>query len=220
MKTKQKITDYKNFWLVWIGCAGREKGISLFEIQTTWGVKSNYLYHNEVGLKSPLFRCMTRDNYISKGGKRLKAEFRWVPSYILQKYGAKDSAENWLPDFFIRTKWPVIQKFMEKYHSVLFDEKNLRILFRNDKDLVGKYGSQIFADIFLYVLFSNLRIFCRKYEADIVLRMITTMISLSSERDLLNYIKAVDSQLGRALDFPTLVKDENELSRMLCVLKW
>lgn len=220
MRTKQKITDYKNFWLIWISCAGKDKGISLFEIQTNWEVKTNYLYHNEVGLKNPLFRCMTRDNFITKDGKRLKPEFKWVPSYILQKYSAKDSAENWLPDFFIRTKWQLIQKFMEKYHAVLFDQKNLRILYRNEKELIGKYGPQIFADVFLYVLFSNLRVFCKKYEADVVLRMITTMISLSAERDLLNYMKAIDSQLRRVVDFPILVKDENELSRVLCALKW
>jgi len=220
MRTKQKITEYKNFWLIWINCAGSEKGISLFEIQTTWGVKTNYLYHNEVGLKSPLFRCMIRENYITKEGKRLKAGFGWVPSYVLNKYPAKETGDNWLPDFLLRTKWPAVQKFMEKYHAVLFDAKHLKILYRNDKELVGKYGAQIFSDVFLYVLFSNLRVFCRKYEADIVLRMIATSLALSSERDLLNYIKAVDARLRNALDFPVLVRDENELSRMLCALKW
>jgi hypothetical protein len=163
---------------------------------------------------------MTRDNYITKSGKRLKAEFKWVPGYVLQKHPAKESAENWLPDFLIRTKWPVLQKFMEKYHTVLFNQKNLKTLYRNDKELIGKYGPQIFTDIFLYVLFSNLRMFCRKYEADVVLRMISTVIALSSERDLLNYMKAVDLELRRVVDFPVMVKDENELSRILCALKW
>jgi hypothetical protein len=219
MRKKQKITEYKNFWLIWINCAN-DRGMSLFEIQTTWDVKTNYLYHNETGLKSPLFRSMIRDNYITKSGKRLNAEFRWVPSYITQKYPARDSSDNWLPDFLIRTKWPLVHKFMEKYHAVLFDAKNLKILYRNDKELVGRYGPQIFVDVFLYVLFSNMRVFCRKYEADVVLRMISTSIALSSERDLLNYMRAIDGQLRRVLDFPVIVKDENELSRMLCALKW
>jgi hypothetical protein len=220
MKTKQKITDYKNFWLIWTGCAGSEKGVSLFEIQTTWDVKTNYLYHNEVGLKSPLFRSMVRDGYITKGGKRLKAEYKWVPSFMLEKYPAKDSSDNWFPDFLLRIKWPLVQKFMEKYHSVFFDPENLKILYKNDKELMGRYGPQIFADVFLYVLFSNLRGFCRKYEADVVLRMISTSIAISSERDILNYMRAIDAQLRRVLDFPVLLKDENELSRMLCALKW
>lgn len=218
MKTKQRITDYKNFWLIWINCAN-DKGLSLFEVQTTWDVKTNYLYHDEVGLKGPLFRSMIRDNYITKTGKRLKAEFKWVPGYMMQKYPARDASE-WLPDFLIRTKWPVVQKFTEKYRSVFFDVKNLKILYRNDKELMGKYGPQIFADIFLYVLFSNLRMFCKKYEADVVLRMISTSIALATERDLLNYMRAVDGTLRKAIDFPVLVKDENELSRMLCALKW
>jgi len=220
MRIKQKITDYKNFWLIWIGCAGKEKGVSLFEVQTNWGVKTNYLYHNEIGLKSPLFRCMIRENYVKKDGKRIMAEFGWVPKYIYEKYPAKETNDTWFPDFLIRTKWPALQKFMEKYHAVLFEQKNIKILYKNDKEIIGKYGPHIFADLFLYVLFSNLRVFCKKYEADIVLRMISTVISLSSDRDLLNYMKSVDSYLRRVVDFPVLVKDENELSRLLCTLKW
>ena len=220
IRTKQNITDYKNFWLIWINSAGNERGISLFEIQTSWDVKTNYLYHNEVGLKSPLFRCMTRDNYITKEGKRIKAKFEWVPAYVRDKYPAKEVNENWLPDFLIRTKWPAVQKFIEKYHAALFDMKNLKVLYMDDKELMGKYGPQIFVDVLLYVLFSNLRVFCKKYEADVVLRMITTAISIASERDLMNYMRAVDSKLGKVVDFPVLVRDENELSRMLCALKW
>jgi hypothetical protein len=220
MRIKEKITDYKNFWLIWINSAGGDRGISLFEIQTTWDVKTNYLYHNEVGLKSPLFRCMIRENYITKEGKRLRAEYAWIPAYVRERYFAKETAENWVPDFLLRTRWPAVQKFMEKYHAVLFDKKNLKILYKNDKEVLGKYGPHIFADVFLYVLFSNLRLFCRKYEADVVLRMIATMISLSAERDLLNYMRMADSKLRNVVDFPVLVKDENELSRILCALKW
>jgi hypothetical protein len=220
MLTKQKLTDYKNFWLIWINAASSEKGMSLFQIQTTWGIKTNYLYHNEIGLKSPLFRCMIRDNYITKEGKRLKAEFGWIPSYILNKYPSKEDSEHWVPDFLLRTKWHIVQKFIEKYHPILFDIKNLKILYKNDKELLGKYGEHILVDIFLYVLFSNLRVFCKKYEADVVLRMIATCIALASERDLLNYMKAVDEKMRNVADFPILVKDENELSRILCMLKW
>lgn len=225
MLKKQKITDYKNFWLIWINAASGEKGVSLFEIQTTWGIKTNYLYHNEVGLNAPLFRLMIRDNYISKEGKRLKAEYKWIPSYILNTYSnkeieKKENFEKWYPDFLIRTKWPMIQKFIEKYHSVLFDTNNLKILYKNDKELLGKYGCKIFTDILLYVLFSNLRSFCKKYEADIVTRMLATCIAISSERDLINYMKALDMKLRNIVDFPLIVKDEAELARILCVLKW
>jgi hypothetical protein len=220
MRIKEKITDYKNFWLIWISSAGKKEGISLFEIQTTWDVRTNYLYHDEVGLKSPLFRCMIRENYITKEGKRIKADFAWIPGYIREKYPSSEAPNKWVPDFLIRIKWPAVQKFIEKYRSVLFDMSNLKTLYKNDKEIMGKYGPQIFTDIFLYVLFSNLRIFCRKYEADVVIRMLSTVVSLSSERDIISYMHELDSKIGSIADFPVFVRDENELSRILCAIKW
>ena len=220
MIRKQKITDYKNFWLIWINSAGNDEGVSLFRIQTDWDIKTNYLYHSEVGLNAPLFRMMIRENYITKEGKRLKANFEWVPEYIRERYSGIGKEGFWFPDYLIRIKWGLVQKFIEKYHSVLFNIDNLRILYGNDKEVLGKHGPQIFIDVFLYILFSNLRIFCKKYEADVVMRMMSTLISLSSEKDMLNYIHKLDSQLSKVVDFPVLMRDEEELSKMLCSLKW
>lgn len=220
MKKKQKITDYKNFWLIWINSAGSREGSSLFRIQTDWGVKTNYLYHDETGLGTPLFRSMIRENYITKEGKRLKAGFSWIPEYVRETHSCTGTERGWFPDSLVRIKWGSVQKFMEKYHPVIFGPENVKILYRNDKELIGRSGSRIFMDIFLYVMFSNLRVFCKKYEADIVLRMISTLISLSTERDLLNYMHRLDSLLGKVPDFPVLVRNESELSKMLCSLKW
>ncbi len=219
MRKKSKLTDYKNFWLIWINCAGEKEGVSLFKIQTEWDVKTNYLYHNEVGLGRPLFRSMVRENYIAKEGKRLKAKFEWIPKFIREKYEGERKG-LWFPDSLLRIKWGAVQKFIEKYHPVLFRMKNLKLLYKNDKELIGKSGTHVFTDVFLYVLFSNLRTFCKKYEADVVLRIISTLISLSTDRDLLNYIHRLDSELGKVPDFPVLVRDENELSKILCTLKW
>ena len=220
MRKKSKLTDYKNFWLIWINCAGKEEGVSLFRIQTDWDVKTNYLYHNEMGLGVPLFRSMIRENYIEKEGKRIKAQFGWIPDYIRDKYESEEPEGMWFLDSLLRIKWSAVQKFIEKYHPVLFDTKNIKLLYKNDKELIGKSGPHIFTDVFLYVLFSNLKAFCKKYEADVVLRIISTLISLSGEKDLLNYMHVIDSQLGNVADFPVIVRNENELSKILCSLKW
>ncbi len=220
MRKKSKLTDYKNFWLIWINCAGKEEGVSLFRIQTDWGVKTNYLYHNEMGLGTPLFRSMIRENYITKEGKSLRANFEWIAEFIRERYEGKEIEGLWFPDSLLRIKWGAVQKFIEKYHPVLFDIKNMRLLYKNDKELIGKSGPQIFTDIFLYVLFSNLKVFCKKYEADVVLRIISTLISLTTDSDLLNYMHGLDSQLKNIQDLPVLVRDESELSKILCTLKW
>ncbi len=126
----------------------------------------------------------------------------------------------WDPDSLVISKWESVQNFIEKYHPVLFSLKNLKLLYKNDREMIGRYGSNIFMDVFLYVLFSNMIVFCKKYKADIVSRIISTLISVSSERDLLNYIYQLNTQLGKIADFPVLVKNEDEMSGILCTLKW
>lgn len=219
MLKKKRLTDYKNFWLIWLNAASEQNGTSLFKIQTEWGVKTNYLYHIESGLGEPLFRQMIKDAYIIKEGKRLKPLFGWIPDYVKGKYdGGKEGV--WTPRSLLVSKWIFVQRFIEKYHPVIFSLKNLKILYRENKDFVGKYGNSIFTDVFMYVLFSNMTTFFKKYKADIVPRIISTIISLSCERDLLNYMYQVDAQLKRITDFPILVKNEEELSKILCTLKW
>jgi len=219
MLKKKELTGYKNFWLIWLNAASDKNGTSLFRIQTEWGVKTNYLYHIESGLGKPLFRQMIKGNYLIKEGKRLKPLFGWIPDYIKGRR-RETSKVSWTPNSLLVSKWSIVQKFMEKYHPLLFSLKNLKLLYRNDKEIIGRYGSNIFTDVFLYVLFSNMTVFCKKYKADIVSRIISTLISLSCERDILNYMYQLDSQLKRITDFPMLVKNENELSKILCTLKW
>ena len=220
MNRKKKLTDYKNFWLIWLNAASNQKGVSLFRMQTEWGVKTNYLYHAESGLGEPLFKCMLRENYIVKEGKRLRPLFGWIPDYIRGEHRGESSETAWYPDSLVISKWESVQNFIEKYHPVLFSLKNLKLLYKNDREMIGRYGSNIFMDVFLYVLFSNMIVFCKKYKADIVSRIISTLISVSSERDLLNYIYQLNTQLGKIADFPVLVKSEDEMSRILCTLKW
>ena len=219
MSRKKDLTDYKNFWLIWLNSAGEREGTSLFKIQTEWGVKTNYLYHIESGLGRPLFECMIRDGYVVKEGKRLKPLFGWIPDYVKGKHTGSNG-DGWSPNSLIVSKWGAIQKFIEKYHPVLFSLENLKLLYRDDREMIGKYGPCIFTDIFLYVLFSNMTTFCKKYKAGIVLRMMSTLISLSGERNLLNYMYKLNSQLSKVVDFPVLIKNEDELSRILCTLEW
>lgn len=220
MRKKSSITDYKNFWLIWANCAGKEEGRSLFEIQTDWGITTNYLYHNEAALGAPLFRVMIRNNYITKEGKRLKAQFGWIPDYIKERYSMEEKSGLWYPDSLLRIKWGQVQHFVEKYHHAIFSQDRIKLLYGHDRDLLGRSGPQIFGDLFLYVLFCNMKSFCKKYGADIVLRIISTLISISAERDLLNYMKSLDKEMEGLPDFPKLIKDESELSRILCSLEW
>jgi len=54
----------------------------------------------------------------------------------------------------------------------------------------------------------------------VVIRMLSTVVSLSSERDIISYMHELDSKIGSIADFPVFVRDENELSRILCAIKW
>ncbi|MBN2042641.1 MAG: hypothetical protein JW754_02440 [Candidatus Aenigmarchaeota archaeon] len=221
--TKATLTDYKNFWLIWINCAGSEKGMSLFSIQNEWKIKTNYLYHNESGLGKPLFKCMIEEGYLTKAGKYLKPRFEWIPGFINEKYRQLDVIEaqgQWKPNGLIREKWNVVQKFIQKYHNVLFDIKKIKLLYNGDKHIVGRNGHNIFSDVFLFVLFSNITSFTRKYKADVVLRIISTLISISSEKNIINYMSKLNSEFKEAKDFPMIVRNENELSRILCSIKW
>ncbi len=221
--TRSKLTGYKNFWLIWLNCAGSEKGVSLFSIQNEWNIKTNYLYHNESSLGKPLFRCMINEGYLTKSGKHLKPRFEWIPSFINEKYRPLEVLEapgQWMPNNLIREKWNIVQKFVQKYHNVLFDIKKIKLLYKGDKHIVGRSGQNIFSDIFMFVLFSNIMSFTRKYKADVVLRIISTLISLSSEKNMINYMFKLNSEFKNAKDFPMVVRNENELSRILCSIKW
>lgn len=218
MKKKEKVTDYKNFWLIWLNCAGKPgKGESLFQIQTGWGIRTNYLYHNEAGLGKPLYTRMLKDGYLVKAGPRMKAVFGWIPDYVKSLSGIT-AGDMWYPSTLITSNWSRVQSFLEENSSTLFGEEAIRILYKNDRDLLGQTGRYIFNDIFLYVLFSNMILFTKKYKADIVMRIISTSISIFSERDLLNYMRYLHGKLFK--EVPAIITNEQELNRVMYPFKW
>jgi hypothetical protein len=214
----KKLTDYKNFWLIWLSAAGSPRGMSLFSIQNLWGIKTNYLYHDEAGLGRPLYNAMIRQGYLEKDGKRLKARFEWIIPYMKERHGILTPPGAWTPSALILSKWPIVQEFIQKNPERVFGAKALRTLYRNSRDMLGSSGQHIFADVFLYVLFSNLIVFCRKYNASIVLRIILTATSMFSDRDLLGYMQYLNAEMkGR---YPVIIANEIELNRMMAPLNW
>ena len=220
-KLKERLTDYKNFWMIWLSCAGQEHGVSLFRIQATWGIQTNYLYHKEAGLGKPLFKLMAEQGFVEIVGNKIRPRFAWIPGYIAQLFKAdKPAGGGWSPELVVKRKWPLIQAFIEGRRMQLFELDNLRILFRDDKDMLGAYGRYIFQYVFLYVLFSNLISFSKKYHAEIVMKMLSTAVSLGTGADVLNYMYQLHSHIGGIKDFPILMGDEPELAKTLCNLRW
>jgi len=220
-KLKAKLTDYKNFWLIWLSCAGQEKGISLFRIQTLWGIQTNYLYHKEAGLGRPIVRIMEDQGYVSMIGNRINPRFEWIPQFIASQFQSdKPAGGFWSPELVMKGRWPQVQEFMQFQRKHFFDHDNLRILYRGEKDVLGIFGRYVFQHVFLYVMFSNLIAFSKRYHAEIVAKMISTSVSLGSGADVLSYMYQLHSQIGGSKEFPVLAKDEQDLARMLCSLKW
>ncbi len=220
-KLKAKLTDYKNFWLIWLSCAGQEDGMSLFRIQSTWDIKTNYLYHNEAVIKKPLFKLMEEERFIDIAGNKIRARFEWIPGYVAEQFGSEKPVGGfWSPELIVKSKWALAQGFMQRYRKHFFELDNLRILYRGDRDVLGNYGRYVFQHVFLYILFSNIIAFSKRYSADIVTRMIATSISLGSGADVLNYMYQLHSTIGGSPDFPVLTTDEQELGKLLCSLRW
>jgi len=220
-RLKEKLTDYKNFWLIWLSSAGQQNGISLFRTQSVWDIKTNYLYHNEAGLGKPLFRLMEENRYIEMAGTKIKPRFEWIPDYVYSLFSKEKPVGGfWSPELVVKEKWQYVQPFMEKYRKHFFELANLRTLYRNDRDIMGTYGRYIFLHVFLYVIFSNIIAFSKKYNAEIVSKMIATSLSLGTGADLLNYMYELHSTIGGSQDFPVMFRNEQELGKVLCNLKW
>ena len=218
MMKKEKVTGYKNFWLIWINCAGKpDRGDSLFQIQTKWNIRTNYLYHNEAGLGRPLYTRMLKDGYLVKEGPKLKPVFSWVPGYM-KTFSDVPTGNAWYPSTLIGGKWQLVQRFIEENCSTLFGEEAIRILYKGNRDMLGLSGRFIFHDIFLYVLFSNLMLFTRKYKADIVMRLISTSISIFAERDLMNYMKYLHQRIFK--EVPAIITTEAEMNRTMYPFDW
>jgi len=213
-----KLTDYKNFWMIWLSAAGRPQGVSLFSIQNDWNIKTNYLYHEETGIGKPLYVAMIREGFLEKQGKKLKAKFGWIPDFVKEKYQPLGHVDYWIPYPVMSTKWPQVQAFIEKNAPILFDIKNTRILYKSSKDILGNSGQHIFTDVFIFVLFNNITIFCKKYKAEIVLRILLTTFSLFTDRDLMNYMRHLNSQLSK--EVPLIIGDEAEMNALMCPFNW
>lgn len=219
MKKKSDIRQYKNFWVIWLSCAGNaDRGISLFEIQNKWGITTNYLYHHEMGLKKPLYINMINEGFLEKEGRKLKPKFDWIPEYMKDRYLLEGTGNQWYPVALLNVKWPMIQRFIKAHSKEIFDLENMRVLYKDNRELLGKYGSQMFSDIFLMVLFFNMIIFSRKYKADVVMRIISTVVSVFSDRDILNYVRKVSLEIGK--DIPIIIRNEDELNRLMYPFKW
>ena len=219
MKKKTDIRQYKNFWVIWLSCAGKQnRGISLFEIQNMWGITTNYLYHKEMGLNRPLYIHMIKEGYIEKEGRKLKPKFDWIPEYLKDRYLIEGTGNQWFPIALLNVKWPLIQKFLKTHSEKIFDLENMKVLYKNDREIMGRYGPFIFSDIFLMVLFFNMILFSRKYKADVVMRIVSTVISVFSDRDILNYIRKLSADIGK--DVPIIIRNEDELNRLMYPFKW
>jgi hypothetical protein len=157
---------------------------------------------------------MIKNGYLEKSGKKLKANFTWISTYVKKKYQIpQGNSVLWFPYTLINQKWSMVQDFIQNYHSVLFSNENLGILYKGSKDRLGDQGRYIFSDIFLYILFTDLMAFTRRYHADIVIRILLTAMSLFTERDILNYMKSVNKQIGG--NAPNIITNEDELNRVM-----
>lgn len=212
----KKLFEYSSFWLIWLECAGNPEGTSLFKIQEEWKIKTNYLYHKEAGLGKSLFKNMIEQGYLEDGKKGPVAKFDWIPSYVLEQHKLTNGNE-WTLNGFIIEKMPIMQQFIEHNRSVLFDRTLLNKLYRGNINTIKREGTTIFDDIRLFVFISNLIPFCKKYGADIVVRMLFTVVSFYSEKDLLGYFNELRQRIPEG-NIPKVIENEGELVRVLYTL--
>ncbi|NOQ55291.1 MAG: hypothetical protein GQ477_00635 [Nanohaloarchaea archaeon] len=211
----KELFEYNNFWLIWLNCAGSKKGISLFKIQESWGIKTNYLYHKERRLDKPLFKAMIEAGYICEGEKGFVAEFDWIPSYILKNHNLKSDDTGWsLNDFIVETM-PIVTEFIKNNNAVLFDSAFIKQLYLSDINTIKRDGPTIFDDVMLFVFIYNLIPFCKRYDAEIVIRMIYTFFAFSSQKDFLNYFNDLNHKLPKDA-VPEIIANEGELIKVLC----
>ncbi|MCK5321914.1 MAG: hypothetical protein KAJ47_01500 [Candidatus Aenigmarchaeota archaeon] len=211
----KKLVEYNNFWLIWLSCAGSSEGISLFKIQENWGIKTNYLYHKERSLGKPLFKSMLEKGYLKEGKNGLVADFDWIPSYILNNHNLKSDLSDWSLNDFIVKNIPIIHKFIRDNNLILFDQSHLKKLYLSDINIIKRDSPKIFDDIMLFVFINNLIPFCKTYDAEIVIRMIYTFFSFSSQNDFLKYFYELNLKLQKGA-VPKIIANEGELVDLLC----
>lgn len=213
-KKHKNLTDYKNFWLIWLSCAGSPDGVSLFNIQKIWGIETNYLYHIESGLGKPLFKAMMDEGYIKKEGRKVKAVFDWVTEYVIKRHRLS-SEGGWTPDMFVIEKWTAVQRFMEKNAAVFFELKFLMELYERKLEYIKDEGGHIFDDIFLFVFLTSIAPLCKKYHAENVIRVAHTTVGLAAKRELLKYFGNLRDKFKGTKDFPVIVENEEEFLKVL-----
>ena len=106
-----------------------------------------------MGLGKPLFKCMIEQRYLKKEGRTLRPNFKWIPDYVRERHAPRK--DMWSIAVLLDSKWLDVQKFIEKYHSILFNPENLKVLYSNKED-VGRNGNDIFLYVFSYILFFSL----------------------------------------------------------------
>jgi hypothetical protein len=204
----KKLMDYSNFWLIWLGCAGHRHGTTLYKIQDAWGITTNYLYHKEARLGRPLFQAMIEEGYIKKDKRLVKADFSWIPSYMIESH--KVEKKGWSAGVLILENWPLVQDFIEKNREILFGEESLKILYKNIRGLKAG-GRAIFDDIFIITLADNISCISEEYKARVVGRILDTIISLFPGRDLFGYFQ----KLRGNVKFPPIIKNDKEMLNCL-----
>ncbi len=211
----KKLVEYNNFWLIWLGCAGNADGRSIFNIQENWSIKTNYLYHKEGSLGKPLFKSMLDEGYLKEGKNGLVAEFDWIPAYILKNHELKSDDLGWSLNSFIVEKIPDIHKFIKENNFVLFNQSLIKNLYRSDIKIIKHEGQNIFDDVMLFVFLYNLIPFCKRYGAEIVIRMLYTFFSFSVQKNFLNYYDELNNKLQKD-SVPVIISNEGELVNVLC----
>lgn len=209
---QKKLTDYRSFWAVWLGCAGSPDGRTLFGIQKEWGITTNYLYHREPGLDMPIYKAMSRSGFLTKEKTKIKARYDWITDYVLSMH-KPGSPHEWSMNMIMLEHWALVQKFIEKHESVLFSQGNMKILY-SGIDSVSRMGPFIFDDLFSLIIISNILPFCAKYSANLVSRIMYTILAMSPGRDLLGYFNAIRKQLKDS-DFPGIISSEEKLLDVL-----
>lgn len=202
------LTDYKNFWLVWLGCAGQEKGTTLYKVQQSWGITTNYLYHKEAQLKKPLFQAMIEQGFLRKEGRKVHATFTWISPYMIELN--KIEHKGWSSGVLVLENWPLLQRFIEGNREILFSTENIQALYKHSLPLLNRAGHKIFTDLFLLTLTHNLTSISQKFRAGVVQRMLHTVLAVLPDRDLLGYFSRLQD-----LTFPLVIKDEKEMMEVL-----
>ncbi|MBU0953758.1 MAG: hypothetical protein KKA90_05085 [Nanoarchaeota archaeon] len=209
------LPEYKNFWLLWLSAAGSARGQSLFAIQKSWGITSNYLYHNEHRIGKPLVQAMIDSGYLNKEKGRISARFAWIPSYVEETFVAADEQTHGIRKASAQS-WQQIQPFIEQHHETLFGKEALQALYGFNPDAVRRTGFSIFHDLYLLVLHENVARFANKFQAPFIPRLTHALLAHAPRRDLLSYARTIRQALPENT-VPRILPNEQALGQFLAL---